>query len=730
LAESKKPRQRLYLVLGIVAAIAIYGLAVERTGVSLEEITSESRQEQLVRIIRALAHPELVTYDYDQTYTDVEFFIPCIDGSGPATSGGVTVEPACGDPGDLVTVTGVGFEPFVEGRIQFIPDSDFDVSLSLTVFAADERGNFNEDVKLPDRPSEIAQIMRVVVPERLGSWGNRQEVWTDTNGNGVVDDGIVGADGLEVTVEGINVDVAAAALLDATAQVAEFVTTGEPIIAVDGPARGAPAEPIGESPGTIAIAQLTQVDGNFVIKIEGPEGTDLSRWRVAIYEGSSGTVETTSFIGDVIESSPRVSEQTLLTIEKIIDTVFLALVATTAGLAVALPLSFISARNLMKDVSTTVIGLGLGLIAIPVGVVLGIMYLNLQRWLLGDLIDRNVVRILLVALGAAATYYLARQILFGTLIRSSFVRTARATATMMGIALSLEGLFALLTAAGNALREPFGVLGFIPGLFATIGEVGTVLLPFLVAMFGISILLGVAQRAALRLNLNTPDLARQLIGYTAMMIAGAIVAAIIGAGLDWLYQIANPLYTLYIPLAVGAIWGLYTAWRGTQRGEIRIGLTIYYVARTISNTLRSIEPLVMVIVFVVWVGFGEFAGSLALALHTAAALTKLYSEQVESIAEGPLEAVRATGANRLQSVVYAVVPQIIPPYISFTMYRWDINVRMSTILGFAGGGGIGFLLQQNVQLGDYSAAAVQMLAIAIVVASMDYASSKLRQRYT
>ena len=157
---------------------------------------------------------------------------------------------------------------------------------------------------------------------------------------------------------------------------------------------------------------------------------------------------------------------------------------------------------------------------------------------------------------------------------------------------------------------------------------------------------------------------------------------------------------------------------------------MYYIARTIFNTLRSIEPLVMVIVFVVWVGFGEFAGALALALHTAASLAKLYSEQVESIAEGPLEAVTATGANRLQSIIYAVVPQIVPPYISFTMYRWDINVRMSTILGFAGGGGIGFLLQQNVQLGDYSAAAVQMLAIAIVVASMDYASSKLRQRFT
>jgi phosphonate transport system permease protein len=136
----------------------------------------------------------------------------------------------------------------------------------------------------------------------------------------------------------------------------------------------------------------------------------------------------------------------------------------------------------------------------------------------------------------------------------------------------------------------------------------------------------------------------------------------------------------------------------------------------------------MVIVFVVWVGIGPFAGALALAIHTVAALAKLYSEQVESISEGPIEAVKATGATRLQTVVYAVAPQIVPPYIAFTLYRWDINVRMSTIIGFAGGGGIGFVLQQNIRLLEYSAASVNMLAIAIVVASMDYLSSRIRER--
>jgi phosphonate transport system permease protein len=150
--------------------------------------------------------------------------------------------------------------------------------------------------------------------------------------------------------------------------------------------------------------------------------------------------------------------------------------------------------------------------------------------------------------------------------------------------------------------------------------------------------------------------------------------------------------------------------------------------RTIFNGLRAIEVLIWVIIFVIFIGIGPFAGMLALMLHTAASLAKLYSEQVESIVPGPLEAVKATGANRLQTIVYAVIPQVVPPFISFTMYRWDINVRMSTIIGFAGGGGIGFLLQQNINLLNYRAASVQMLAIAIVVAAMDYLSSYLRER--
>ena len=160
-----------------------------------------------------------------------------------------------------------------------------------------------------------------------------------------------------------------------------------------------------------------------------------------------------------------------------------------------------------------------------------------------------------------------------------------------------------------------------------------------------------------------------------------------------------------------------------------MGDVLYNVTRTILNALRSIEPLIMGIVFVIWVSIGPFAGVLALTLHSIASLGKLYSEQIESIDLGPIEAIQSTGATRLQTIIYGVVPQIIPPYISFTMYRWDINVRMSTIIGFVGGGGIGFLLQQQINLLRYDQAGVAVLAIAIVVSILDYLSASIRERY-
>ncbi len=155
---------------------------------------------------------------------------------------------------------------------------------------------------------------------------------------------------------------------------------------------------------------------------------------------------------------------------------------------------------------------------------------------------------------------------------------------------------------------------------------------------------------------------------------------------------------------------------------------VYYVVRTTLNIVRSIETLIWAIVFAVWVGLGPFAGMLALLLHTIAALGKLYSEAIESIDPGPIEAIRATGANSVQVVVYAVLPQIVPTFLSFTLYRWDINVRMSTVIGLVSDAGLGFLVIQWIRLNRFRSMATALIAIVLVVAILDYVSAQLRQR--
>jgi phosphonate transport system permease protein len=158
-------------------------------------------------------------------------------------------------------------------------------------------------------------------------------------------------------------------------------------------------------------------------------------------------------------------------------------------------------------------------------------------------------------------------------------------------------------------------------------------------------------------------------------------------------------------------------------------LGIYYLVRGILNIIRSIEPLIWAILAVIIVGLGPWAGIIALTVHSIAALGKLYSEAIESIDPGPIEAVQATGANWFQVVMYAVIPQVIPPFVSFTIYRWDINIRMSTIIGLVGGGGIGYLLTQWIRNLDYRAAGIAVWFIAITVAILDYVSAEIRERF-
>ncbi|NCN41735.1 phosphonate ABC transporter, permease protein PhnE [bacterium] len=158
-----------------------------------------------------------------------------------------------------------------------------------------------------------------------------------------------------------------------------------------------------------------------------------------------------------------------------------------------------------------------------------------------------------------------------------------------------------------------------------------------------------------------------------------------------------------------------------------IGFAVYATLRTILNVTRSVEALIWAIIFSVWVGIGPFAGMLALCLHSVASLAKQYSEITEAVDDGPIEGIRSTGASFLQTIWYAIVPQVILPYVAFTIYRWDINVRMATIIGFVGGGGIGTMLIKYQGQALWPEVGCIIVVIAVVVWIMDTASAYLRE---
>ena len=215
----------------------------------------------------------------------------------------------------------------------------------------------------------------------------------------------------------------------------------------------------------------------------------------------------------------------------------------------------------------------------------------------------------------------------------------------------------------------------------------------------------------------------------AQRIFGALFQPEMGIFDDALFAIIETIYIALLATLISIpptlLLSFFTA-RNLMK-DSKISFAVYYILRIVLNFVRSIEPLIWAIIFSVWVGIGPFAGMIALLVHTIASNAKLYSEAIENIEEGPVEAISATGANKVQIVWYAVVPQIVLPFLSFTIYRWDINVRMATIIGLVGGGGIGTMLMQYQGLARWHEVGLIVIMIAFVVWVMDYISAKIRE---
>ena len=184
----------------------------------------------------------------------------------------------------------------------------------------------------------------------------------------------------------------------------------------------------------------------------------------------------------------------------------------------------------------------------------------------------------------------------------------------------------------------------------------------------------------------------------AMGIWGTLLAAIIS-----------------VPLSILASDNLCPGW-------------IVFPVRRMLDAMRAINEVVFALIFVVAVGLGHFAGVLALFVHTAGILSKLFSEAVESIDPGPVEGIRATGASKLQEIVFGVIPQVLPLWTSFTLYRFESNVRSAAVLGIVGAGGIGVSLYQSFRAFRYQDVCAILIILVVAVALIDTLSSKLRQR--
>ncbi|HEX9289490.1 MAG TPA: phosphonate ABC transporter, permease protein PhnE, partial [Anaeromyxobacteraceae bacterium] len=198
----------------------------------------------------------------------------------------------------------------------------------------------------------------------------------------------------------------------------------------------------------------------------------------------------------------------------------------------------------------------------------------------------------------------------------------------------------------------------------------------------------------------------------AVSVLGTAIAAALGILLA--YLAARPLHAVAAEPA---------RWR--ERGT---SAALAVLARGVMNLGRTLPELLWALVFVLAVGLGPFAGALALGVHTAGVLGRLYFEALEEVPPGPLAALRGAGASRFGTALHGVLPQIFPQLVAYTLYRWEVNIRASAVLGVVGAGGLGRDLKLALSWFDYPKAATLVLAILVLVVSVDAASGAIRRR--
>jgi phosphonate transport system permease protein len=198
---------------------------------------------------------------------------------------------------------------------------------------------------------------------------------------------------------------------------------------------------------------------------------------------------------------------------------------------------------------------------------------------------------------------------------------------------------------------------------------------------------------------------------------------------EWKVYLHEMLVTLQI-----AVWGTALAIVcavpfGLLCAENVAPAWVHQPVRRLMDACRAINEMVFAMLFVVAVGLGPFAGVLALWIHTTGILAKLFAEAVEAIDPQPVEGIRATGASKLEEIAYGVVPQVVPLWISYSLYRFESNVRSASVVGMVGAGGIGVVLWEIIRGFYYAETCAVMLIIIVTVTLVDLLSAQIRRRF-
>lgn len=213
----------------------------------------------------------------------------------------------------------------------------------------------------------------------------------------------------------------------------------------------------------------------------------------------------------------------------------------------------------------------------------------------------------------------------------------------------------------------------------------------------------------------------------------SFVSEAIPPDLTWETVVGPGLEACWITLAIGLLgttlsvpFSLLLAVLGsstTSRNPV-----VYQAARSVLSFLRAVPDVVFALVFVTAVGLGPFAGVLALVCHNTGVMGKLWSESMEEIDRGPVEALRVAGASPAQVAVHVVLPSVVPQFVGLLLYRFDVNVRSSLVLGLVGAGGVGFLINQSIALFRFDEMLTYLLMVLVLIVAVDLLSVAVRRR--